>query len=186
MPSVVQARFRIHPLRYGLQSQHKEQNHGEIQWRRTPRRQGRRWPPRRQKRTRRRLAEQDRQRLRPWSHQRPATAKWRAQELKDVGRAARAARPAPRRVRERRWKPPADSSSSAILTITPTASGVRSDNGKSAVAERLDADALRSAALSVPPGALVRTAELLEQELAGNQRLKPLLAPTHTEIWPGT
>ena len=50
------------------------------------------------------------------------------------------------------------------------------------VAKRLDADALRSAALSVPPGALVRTAELLEQELAGNQRLKPLLAPTHTDL----
>ena len=50
------------------------------------------------------------------------------------------------------------------------------------VAERLDADALRTAARSVPARALVRTAELLEQELAGNQRLKPLLAPAHTDL----
>ena len=50
------------------------------------------------------------------------------------------------------------------------------------VAERLDADALRVAARSVPARALVRTADLLEQELAGNQRLKPLLAPAHTDL----
>ena len=50
------------------------------------------------------------------------------------------------------------------------------------VAERVDADALRSAARLAPAGALVRTAALLEQELAGNQRLKPLLAPTHTDL----
>ena len=50
------------------------------------------------------------------------------------------------------------------------------------VAERVDADALRSAARLVPAGALVRTAALLEQELAGNQRLKPLIAPTHTDL----
>ena len=50
------------------------------------------------------------------------------------------------------------------------------------VAERLDAEALRAAALSVPARALVRTADLLEQELAGNQRLKPLLAPAHTDL----
>ena len=50
------------------------------------------------------------------------------------------------------------------------------------VAERVDADALRAAARLVPAGALVRTAALLEQELAGNQRLKPLLAPTHTDL----
>lgn len=50
------------------------------------------------------------------------------------------------------------------------------------VAEREDAEALRAAALAVPAGALVRTAELLEQELAGNQRLRPLLAPTHVDL----
>lgn len=50
------------------------------------------------------------------------------------------------------------------------------------VAERLDADALRTAVRAVPAGALTRTADLLEQELAGNQRLKPLIAPTHTDL----
>ena len=53
------------------------------------------------------------------------------------------------------------------------------------VAEREDAEALRAAALAVPAGALVRTADLLEQELAGNQRLRPLLAPTHVDLAEG-
>ena len=50
------------------------------------------------------------------------------------------------------------------------------------VAERMDRDALLAAAATVPPGALRRTADFLPEELAGNQCLKPLLAPTHADI----
>ena len=50
------------------------------------------------------------------------------------------------------------------------------------VAERMDPDALLAAATTVPSGALRRTADFLPEELAGNLRLKPLLAPTYTDI----
>lgn len=46
----------------------------------------------------------------------------------------------------------------------------------------MDPDALLAAAATVPSGALRRTADFLPHELAGNLRLKPLLAPTHTDI----
>ena len=50
------------------------------------------------------------------------------------------------------------------------------------VAERADPDALLAAVAAVPAGAMLRTVALLEQELAGNQRLKPLIAPAHIDI----
>lgn len=50
------------------------------------------------------------------------------------------------------------------------------------VAERRDVGALMAAAKTVPAGALVRTAEMLETDLEGSRRMKPLIDPAHSDI----